>query len=831
MIVWPAGTSNITGNPIAPVGIGGFNSTGNLLVDSDFDFCAYNNGSPNIATTASYWTTYGGNNKFARYGSQNTGQNNWEVPAGAVLQYCYSQVMTLPPGTYTLSAYIDATTCSGGLPYISMFKPDISGPITTASGAVSVFQGAGSRGRVSGTFTLATATPCVFLMDSNGTSVSSSILDFSVPQLETGSVMTPYKSGPASTNTGTTAYPSLPSPVRGVVTPSPDSDGTYLGHGIVHNTHIVFGNTGTALDLDAIPDGRATYGRPILTRLNAGRPWIDFSEGIHSGKHLGNIADFGSRFAAVEANADHTGTYANQTAVVKGTVASDGTQQASTPNLLPNSDFALDSGATGLNVRPKFWGIYDNGSERTGSGFSTSTAGVGTNHYFIQWTTNTTTKGWYVGVTSLDGSANMVFRRNATYVFSAYFFASVAGIVMGIANNGGFASITPLAGFNTTLPANAWARVAWLITVGNTDTVSSGTGLYPYTASNPGVATTLYMTAPQLEEGSALSVWSGPNVGSPTNVDFGLNHSGKHLGNIADYGSRFAAIEANADHTGTYANQTPTYQANFDSSGNLKKSTTLNGQGSLLNVAGTPVQSYSSTTTSITLSIPATTYRFTDNVTTVSVPAYNPAAWTGLTANTTYYFNLYYDTASNTFGAAFYGTTPPTPAQQLADCYRDGRVPLFPYYAVATPISGTGGGAGGGTGHTPQCPADYQPIVTKERGPIRADALEVGMHTTGPLGWVRITGLNRKPAPIWRYALTDGTTTESWDVNDTHAVAGTLGWRMVRDLKPGDTVLGQEGVLAVTAAHFVEDGNYVAMEVEGHVYTLGKCLVHNPSTL
>jgi hypothetical protein len=156
---------------------------------------------------------------------------------------------------------------------------------------------------------------------------------------------------------------------------------------------------------------------------------------------------------------------------------------------------------------------------------------------------------------------------------------------MGIADNGGFASITPLAGFNTTLPVNAWTRVAWLITVGNTDTVSTGTGLYPYTNSNPGVATTLYMTAPQLEEGSVVSVWSGPNVGSPTNVDFGLNHSGKqldnigdgsvygrpiltrlnagrpwidfsegihankHLGNIPDTATRFAAIEAGADKT------------------------------------------------------------------------------------------------------------------------------------------------------------------------------------------------------------------------------------------------------------------------------------------
>jgi hypothetical protein len=48
--------------------------------------------------------------------------------------------------------------------------------------------------------------------------------------------------------------------------------------------------------LDGIING-STYGRPLLARLNAGRPWIDFSENIHSNKNLGNIADGTARFA------------------------------------------------------------------------------------------------------------------------------------------------------------------------------------------------------------------------------------------------------------------------------------------------------------------------------------------------------------------------------------------------------------------------------------------------------------------------------------------------------------------------------------------------------
>ncbi len=56
---------------------------------------------------------------------------------------------------------------------------------------------------------------------------------------------------------------------------------------------------------DALLDG-TTYGRSLNTRLSSGRPLIDFAEGIHVNKHLGNIPDDAgsSRFAvlAVDAN-------------------------------------------------------------------------------------------------------------------------------------------------------------------------------------------------------------------------------------------------------------------------------------------------------------------------------------------------------------------------------------------------------------------------------------------------------------------------------------------------------------------------------------------------
>jgi hypothetical protein len=49
-----------------------------------------------------------------------------------------------------------------------------------------------------------------------------------------------------------------------------DSDGSYITHGTVHAPHIVFGNSGNSVDLDTIPDGRATYQRVRGNQLIGG---------------------------------------------------------------------------------------------------------------------------------------------------------------------------------------------------------------------------------------------------------------------------------------------------------------------------------------------------------------------------------------------------------------------------------------------------------------------------------------------------------------------------------------------------------------------------------
>lgn len=262
--------------------------------------------------------------------------------------------------------------------------------------------------------------------------------------------------------------------------------------------------------------------------------------------------------------------------------------------------------------------------------------------------------------------------------------------------------------------------------------------------------------------------------------------------------------------------------------------TFMNAKGAaLLNMAGTPQYSYScSGPTAMTVTLPNATYTRTD-LSTVAVATANLAK-TGLVASTTYYWNLAYDAPTNTYVIVFYGTTAPTVTQMQTDCFSDGRVNIYAKLALTTPASGTGGGTGGGGGSGGNsCPAYYQPIVTLEHGIIRADEIDIGMHIPNGDDWVRVTEVTRCAAPLWRYTLRDENgVEESWDVNDTHVCKDERGeWLRVRDMKPGDILRGVSGPLTVADAYYLCDGHYIAMEVEGHEYTLGDALVHNPNTL
>lgn len=263
-------------------------------------------------------------------------------------------------------------------------------------------------------------------------------------------------------------------------------------------------------------------------------------------------------------------------------------------------------------------------------------------------------------------------------------------------------------------------------------------------------------------------------------------------------------------------------------------SSALNPQASLLNWGNTPTLSYSTTTTSITLTIPSTTFTRTDK-STGTVPAFSQT-WSSLTPGATYYFDVYYDAINNVFVAVAYGTTAPTNLQIMADNYTDGRVPISSSYSVTTPTSGTGGGSSPPVRPPIQaCPADYQLVRSREREYVRADELEVGMHVPSPAGgWTRITALRVLPCEVYELTLESQGRRETLAVNDGHMVmAERGGWIVACEADAGMRVRTIDGDGATIAAvRSCGRGRYVALTVEEpHTFVLGRTIAHNVQTL
>lgn len=139
---------------------------------------------------------------------------------------------------------------------------------------------------------------------------------------------------------------------------------------LVTKTHNPNGGSG----LDGLLDG-SMYGRPLLSRLSGGKPWIDFSEAIHLNKTQDSIAD-GTTYARVKGTELSSGTVArlndgtnvrtaaNLAAVVDGSNRMP--NSASMAAFIPNTtayytDFVVNYSSSGVspNISMKFW--FDNG--------------------------------------------------------------------------------------------------------------------------------------------------------------------------------------------------------------------------------------------------------------------------------------------------------------------------------------------------------------------------------------------------------------------------------------------------------------------------------------
>ncbi|KZC23551.1 hypothetical protein RHOFW104T7_13190 [Rhodanobacter thiooxydans] len=245
-------------------------------------------------------------------------------------------------------------------------------------------------------------------------------------------------------------------------------------------------NTATNMqpsNIDEVPDGPINA-RTLGTRVNGGKPVIDFGESIHFNKNLSNVADGGGRFAAAEAGANVTETrtsaltasLSNQTQdnLASGAVYAQ-MMKSATAETVDNPDFE----ASATILPPPGW-ISGGGVT---SGYTTGSAYSGAQSLIL---TATSTFGLLSSVRQypcIPGEqylvsaaiANNAVSGNTSSVYMQFFdktgtSLSFGGVSNALAPGTGYQVLTQL----VTVPANAVTFRLDLILSG----VSSGQSLF-----------------------------------------------------------------------------------------------------------------------------------------------------------------------------------------------------------------------------------------------------------------------------------------------------------------------------------------------------------------
>lgn len=301
-----------------------------------------------------------------------------------------------------------------------------------------------------------------------------------------------------------------------------------------------------------------------------------------------------------------------------------------------------------------------------------------------------------------------------------------------------------------------------------------------------------------------------------------------------------------------YANTSAEYQGNYDSSGNLKKSSSLNSNVPSLTPftttavahfyspsASTYIQFYMDDGTAgvsptfympdgTTFTAPALSGSTFTSVAVSSFPTTatsgaNGIEFTGLTASTPYYFLAYYSRSSGLWTVVINNTG--FPESDVIDAYADGYA-VFMGSAATTSFS-TGGGGGVGAG----CPEINQLIERRRHGVIKyvpAHRLREGDCLRDPIDgqWNRI---NRPViidnAIIWEARI-------AWEVVRVDAshlfMDASDKWVNVKDLKVGQKMhVYPAGIGEVNSVREVGPGQFVHISCERMRYVLGRTCSHN----
>jgi len=570
-----------------------------------------------------------------------------------------------------------------------------------------------------------------------------------------------------------------------------------------------------SVPLDSLVSDGPTYSRTLGTRVNAGRPLIDFSESIHTNKNLDNVAD-GTAGRVARTNYTitlssgvpqwvnlGTLTFANWGTAFSFTIHG-GSQYSSGQNTPATTTITVRCGdGTGA---PNLSGV-----------FFTETASGGASVYGVKLvahggSTSAGNTAWdllvYLNVyncPTLDVTAPV----NGTFVYSGANTSDpgAASTTVVVANGGRVFIPSNGAGADALVDGTTYARTL-------ASRVNAGRPVLDFSE-----AIHANQNVDNVADGSTYKRVLGTriNAGRPT-IDFSeAIHTNQNVDNIAD-GSTYARVLGTALTSGSVD---PT------KAGVLAK-------GSLPPTIPAQSFTYASTTTTVAISWPAiTVYRADGTTITISSGSQSISS---LSVGTSYKVYPYMADSGGSSGTVSWptgGTGSPAIAQPFAGSataaatmYARGNIPLNSFI-ITTTTSGTGSGGGGGGG----CPHPDTLVELADGVITPAGELRIGDMLPTPSGPQPITALSRWVMSRWVVVEVDRAGVVI--VSPDHAFYSVRG-DLVRadELRLGELLRTDGNHAEVTGLFLRNDpASVVSLELpEPHLYYLGpkRLLSHNP---
>jgi hypothetical protein len=372
-----------------------------------------------------------------------------------------------------------------------------------------------------------------------------------------------------------------------------------------------------------------------------------------------------------------------------------------------------------------------------------------------------------------------------------------------------------------------------------------------------------------------VSAWLNTQNSASTRAGLGVHITGPGVGEewltgaSLDGGQNWTLCEGFVVIPQGYISATPWLQLDYDGDGSQTMmsadlyigttptggyaiSTPFKRQGGIIQTASEGIFNANLTDSTISVWSVGESLPFPDG-SFIDVPATGSSgapAWTftGLEANTDYYFSGYYTIKTNSVHVIMSdvsgGKAPPSPTQTIQTINGDGNIGLWVGFSFST--TSPGGSGGGIVGPPPTCPAEDQLMETLKEGFIPAGDIAVGMHVRDAEdaegdGWNLVHDAWSEEGLLHHITVSLDGVEETYHIDlhhrwlapggDSLADIYSENWLLSESLSVGDGVQGSDGrVYQVSAISEPHMGRYRKIVCERHRMRLGKLIGHNWST-